>query len=161
MIANASIVALLIAALSMGCGGVQSAPGADGSPCEAPEDCRSGLTCKAARCGSPQSPIGGVCVTRVGCEPDLQCVSGRCSSGLASARSCRSACAHLRTLLKRQHQGGHEVPERAGQGRDPLALVALADFEQQCYEQCTASASEERAKCLLEVRHLDEMQLCP
>ena len=44
---------------------------------------------------------------------------------------------------------------------EDVALVALADFEQQCYRQCTTSASEERARCLLEVAHLDEMRLCP
>jgi hypothetical protein len=54
-----------------------------------------------------------------------------------------------------------DVPAHAGEGRDPLDELVRADFERQCYLACTQRASRERAQCLLDVQHVDEIKGCP
>lgn len=112
-------------------------------------------------CQKARSAVGGICVTNRGCEDALSCVSGRCSKGKATAQSCMTSCAHLRTLMEGQHQAGHAQGQGEGNSRDSLAALALMDFERQCRESCIQGASQERASCLLQVEHLDEIKLCP
>jgi len=71
------------------------------------------------------------------------------------------SCAHLRTLMQGQHQGGHATGQGNRESRDSMAVLALMDFERQCQESCIEGASQERAECLLRVEHLDEIKLCP
>ncbi len=150
----------LVFAMLIGCGGPQrSSPGALGSPCEAPEDCHSGLACKAAVCEKTRSEVGGICVTDRGCEEGLICISGRCASGRATAETCVRSCAHIKKLMEGQHQAGHATGKGQDNSRDSLARLALLDFERQCREICVA-ASRERAECLLGVEHLDQIKLC-
>ena len=88
-------------------------------------------------------------------------MDGVCAEGLADGAACEAACGNVGRLMMGEMQSEGPPPE-AGEatGRSGKSLEVLT-FEMDCHRECDGQMSLARTRCMVALKTLDDLKICP